>query len=389
MKALLKKAAICPLAVCLTIAVLLASCSRPNAAKPETPALTQEQIDAEVARQVAEQLAAASQSAVQPVTETTQASPVWKPGIPGPNGGLVYYAQDGEYYEAIAPGNTVGMNESLPTGWSTPDMEDLGLIYQGLQKTGAADYGDVYYISVSKTAGKNRFLKMSDGTEAAGLTAGRIVGVRKFDPGQSPAVIAAAALVYTPAAAITQAPSSAAPAPSPAQAGSSARTYAIGDTGPGGGIVFSASGGKYKEITKPENAGGVGAAPPAGWKLASMPELMQIYTSLRGKADFGDFWYRSSSTRHRLPNGYDGTDYTRDHAALTPGSMSDYDKARIFFPDAQFILAFGGGPPTEYFIRFTDGKIIGGYTEDGSYWSADYGSGAVLNDAKCLYVREF
>jgi glucan-binding YG repeat protein len=206
-------------------------------------------------------------------------------------------------------------------------------------------------------------------------------------------------LVAEKTAAAQAAPAPVTAAPSPAQAGSStlatpapapaAKVYAIGDTGPRGGIVFSNSDGKYKEITKPENAGGISAALPAGWKLASMPELMQVYTTLRGKADFGDIWYRSSSTWNRTPSGSVGTDYTRDHATLTPGSMSDYDKTRIFFPDAHFILAFGGTPPTEYFIRFTDGKIIGGGTEDGSYWYAFDGSGIVLDDAKCLYVREF
>ncbi|GHT90839.1 hypothetical protein FACS1894140_0180 [Spirochaetia bacterium] len=152
--------------------------------------------------------------------------------------------------------------------------------------------------------------------------------------------------------------------------------------------MFEASGGKYKEITKPENAGDISTAPPTGWKLASMPELMQVYTTLRGKADFGDIWYRSSSIRDEIPGGVKGTDYSRDHAMLFPG-QSEYDRIRAIFPDVQFILAFGGGPTTYYFIRFTDGKIIGGGTEDDSYWYAFDGSGTILSDAKSLYVRDF
>ena len=102
----------------------------------------------------------------------------------------MYFAQEGEFYEAMTPANTVGINDNLPAGWSAPDMEDLGLIYAGLQKAGTADYGNVYYYSVSKTGGKNRFLRMSDGKEGADITVGRKVGVWKFDPSQPLAEVA-------------------------------------------------------------------------------------------------------------------------------------------------------------------------------------------------------
>jgi hypothetical protein len=375
-------------ALAAAFVLVTAGCNK-SEAKPANNAASQEQIAAEVARQVAEQLAATqttaeatAQAVAQSAAAPAEAAPAWKPGVPGPNGGLVYYAEDGEYYEATAPGNTVGINDNLPAGWIIPDIDDLGIIYAGIQKAGAADYGNVYYTSVSKTGGKTRFLRMSAGAEATDVSGGRKLGVRSFDPSQSPTQIAPSALAYTPAASTAQAGSS------PAPATATTKVYAIGDTGPRGGIVFAASGGKGKEITKPENAGSVSTAPPAGWKLASMPELMQVYTTLRSKADFGDIWYRSSSTRHRLPNGWDGTDYTRDHAMLSP-AQSDYDRIRALFPDVQFILTFGGGFPTEYFIRFTDGKIVGGGTEDGDYWYAFDDSGAVLNDAKCLFVRDF
>jgi hypothetical protein len=122
----------------------------------------------------------------------------WKIGSPGPNGGLVYFVDDKtkEYYEAILPGNTVSGNRDLPKGWINPDMEDLELIYNGLQKSGVADYGNAYYYSISKKAGKNRFLRMSDGKEATDISNGRKLGVRKFDPKASPSTVASSALVY-------------------------------------------------------------------------------------------------------------------------------------------------------------------------------------------------
>ncbi|GHV37553.1 hypothetical protein AGMMS49546_05670 [Spirochaetia bacterium] len=349
------------------MAAALVSCSRTDAPKPESLALTQDQIATEVARQVALQLASTQPSEAQAPSrrernearrergeaEQTQAgqATVWKPGDPGPNGGLVYYAQDGEFYEAMAPGNTVGFNDSLPAGWTTPDMEDLGLIYQGLQKSGAADYGAVYYISVSKSGGKNRFLKMSDGAEAVGLSTGRNVGVRKFDPSQPPAELSAAALVIPTASPVQAAPTTAPASPAPAPA--SAAKYAIGAAGPGGGIVYSASGGKYKEITRPENAVLVGYEPPAGWTIPSIPELKLAYTALHAKVDFGSEWYLSSSG---LNYRGVGTNYTRDHASLNPG-QTDYDRSRVLFPNASFILA-GGGAGSVHLMRFTDGRII-------------------------------
>ncbi|GHU81228.1 hypothetical protein FACS189468_3350 [Spirochaetia bacterium] len=292
------------LAACLAMALVLGSCSRTDTVAPESSTDMQEQIAAEVARQVAEQLAASQTSPTEAssLEETGQlnpeaesqtppeTAPVWKVGSPGPNGGLVYYVHFDEFYEALAPGHTIGLNENLPSGWVTPDMEDLGLIYEGLQKTGVADYGNVYYISVSKSGGKNRFLRMSDNKEAVGLSAGRRLGVRIFDPSQPPAELAATALVYTPKAAeisaassTSTAASSAASSSQAASSGSStsaadkaaaerkaaadkaaadkaaaerkaaadklaaeqaaaaaaaAAKYHIGDTGPAGGIVF-------------------------------------------------------------------------------------------------------------------------------------------------------
>jgi hypothetical protein len=209
------------------------------------------------------------------------------------------------------------------------------------------------------------------------------------------------------APAAAPAPAPVAPAPSPAQAGSStpatpapaatpaAPKYAIGDTGPGGGIVFSASGGKYKEITKPENAGNLHAPPPAGWRLPTMPELMQVYTALHATVNFGAGWYFSSSVVSGT-KGRGGANYSRDHAMLSPG-QTDYDRARTLFPNTSFILAAGGGPDSINLIRFTDGRIILAVQEDILYYSdfsqpsgdRDYTFVELDDITKCLYVREF
>jgi hypothetical protein len=250
MKRVMKKSMAALLAALVALALALGGCSKSDSAAAS--ALTQEQIAEQVALMVAEQLAAleatesetadeasparrraerealraaladgtASPEEVaaeeargtaradrraaneqESAAQTAGAAPVWTVGDAGPNGGLVYYAQDGEFYEAMVPGKTLGILDALPTGWIMPDMEDLGLIYNRIQKTGIANYGEVYYISMQKTDGKNRFLRISDNKEAVGLTAGRKVGVRAFDPSQPPAQIVAASLTYAPSAA--------------------------------------------------------------------------------------------------------------------------------------------------------------------------------------------
>jgi hypothetical protein len=105
----------------------------------------------------------------------------WKPGDAGPQGGFIYYAEGGDYCEALPPEKAVGVGDPLPAGWVVPDMEDLALIYEAVQKSGAADYGTAWYISVNKSGGKNRYFRMSDGQETTGAAAGRKIGVRAFD----------------------------------------------------------------------------------------------------------------------------------------------------------------------------------------------------------------
>jgi hypothetical protein len=199
----------------------------------------------------------------------------------------------------------------------------------------------------------------------------------------------AAVAVQTPAATQDEPPAPAAtetPAPAPAEATPSAPKYAIGAEGPGGGIVFANSGGKYKEITKPENAGAMFDEPSAGWRMPTMPELMQVYNALRTKLNFGDYWYYSSS---EINSAGRGEKYSRDHAMLSP-AQTEYDRIREFFPDVQFILA-AGGLGEFHFIRFTDGKIILAVNDGG--WFANDGTGSysvnINNDVKALYVREF
>ncbi|MDR0877816.1 MAG: hypothetical protein LBN21_07160 [Treponema sp.] len=177
----------------------------------------------------------------------------------------------------------------------------------------------------------------------------------------------------------------------PSEVGSSA--YKIGNTGPGGGLVFSANDGTYKEITRPENAVVYNDASrssrtnskPEGWTLATMPDLMEVYNVLRSKADFGDGWYISSS--YRTYRG--GTDYSRDHASLSSG-RSDYDRARAMFPDASFVLA-EGGPDSSHFIRFTDGRIILVADDEGFHFENHDENGVFTGityfDYRLLYVR--
>ncbi|GAB6391882.1 MAG: hypothetical protein MdMp014T_1255 [Treponematales bacterium] len=78
----------------------------------------------------------------------------WKPGDAGPQGGFIYYAEGGDYCEALPPEKAVGAGDPLPAGWVVPDMEDLALIYEAVQKSGAA-----WYISVNKSGGKEDWRK--------------------------------------------------------------------------------------------------------------------------------------------------------------------------------------------------------------------------------------
>jgi hypothetical protein len=82
-----------------------------------------------------------------------------------------------------------------------------------------------------------------------------------------------------------------------------------------------------------------------------------------------------------------GTDYSRDHAMLSPG-QTEYDRIREFFPDVQFILA-AGGPEQYNFIRFTDGRILLIANDGGDFYILEGEKMIFINDAKVLYVREF
>ena len=332
--------------------------------------------------------------------------PLWYIGNIGPNSGYVYFVDydTEEFYEAFPPHSAVGVNDSLPSGWVTPDMEDLSLIYAGLQIRGIADYGANYYISVNKSEGKNYYLRMSDGDRVLGAPQGRKIGVRAFDASQAPAGKLLAASGFTqsaPAAAVATAP-----------AASTAR-YQIGDTGPNGGIVFSVSGGKYKEITKPGKEDSVAAMgdryfeyqriyaqlydealeeqartkaayddnptsqnnalyeeatnklnnvglnvsvsnPFSGWRWATMPELIEVYDLFKktGKLNFANVAYGSSSTidyRNR------GEKYSRGPVAYIPG-LTDTE-APFLFPGVRFI-PMGGGPSENHVMDMRDGEIF-------------------------------
>jgi hypothetical protein len=158
------------------------------------------------------------------------------------------------------------------------------------------------------------------------------------------------------------------PAPSVPQtaAQAPAKTYAIGDTGPNGGIVFSITGGKYKEITKPEAATAFNYNTqnqninnaPAGWKLASIPELREAWAVLHktGKANYGNVWYRSSdptwgSTNHKVP------DYTTiDNWEQYTSGLSERESISGNRPSRGNCDA--GFPMDVFHLRMSDGGVI-------------------------------
>jgi hypothetical protein len=250
-------------AACAAYAALLAlaGCSKNGDGSGEQPAARQTPVQAETAQRV-------SQSANEPH--------VWRIGETGPNGGIVYYAEGGEFYEVLPPAGVIGDWDTLPAGWVTPDMEDLALIRERIQRAGIADYGAWYYVSVTKSGGQNRYLRMSDGQTGAGEQ-GLKTGVRKFDPSQPPASpLAAFALTQDaiPGTVLPLKQLGDTPPPQAASAKTDGR-YAIGEAGPHGGIIFAYSGGKYKEITKPENAGAYCANPQLARQLAAELEALE------------------------------------------------------------------------------------------------------------------
>jgi hypothetical protein len=340
---------------------------------------------------------------------------IWRIGDTAPNGGIVYYAQNGEFYEVLPPAGVVSDSDPLPKGWLTPDMEDLTLIREGVQKQKIADYGAWYYVSVTKSGGKPQYLRMSDGqkgTEVQGLK----VGVRKFDPTQPPAEPLTAFALTQDAIPGTVLPlRQLGDDPPPIAAAPSAGKYAIGDTGPNGGIIFYASNGKYKEITKPgqedtmpaqqkraddwvarveslnkpfreaynkadaeyqqnqtpENLAkrdGALAALNAdknvpvepfplaakGWRMATAPDLISVYDALKktGKVDFGNVIYMTSS---QISWRKTERNYTRNAVSYTPGGA---DGERLSaFPGYRIILA-GGGPSDSHFMDMANGAIF-------------------------------
>jgi hypothetical protein len=219
--------------------------------------------------------------------------------------------------------------------------------------------------------------------------------------------------------------------------------YAIGDTGPGGGIVFANAGGRYKEITIPgredtftarrkreadhyrplgeqleadrkvieearaekdqakveqlvdeSNARIENYPPPppflpAGWRQATMPELIVVYDVLKktGKVDFGNALYSSSS---HLDYRGAGTKYSRNAVSYIPGAVGGESPSG--FPAYRIILA-GGGAGSFHAMDMGNGAItvIGDdylSAEDYTAMKVDYKNFTVAG-IRIPYVREF
>jgi hypothetical protein len=154
-----------------------------------------------------------------------------------------------------------------------------------------------------------------------------------------------APLAETPAAA-TDAPPPAggattavavAPQNPPAQTPAPVTTprYAIGDKGPAGGIVFYASGNSYKEASPPGST--QANLDQRVWKQADFQELKQIYQAIQrnGTTDYGAFWYIAD---------------TKYISSITPPAWEED------YPGYRIILAKGGGDPSFWALRMSDGR---------------------------------
>lgn len=251
--------------ICIAaLAALLALAACGKAADAAAPEAEIAPVEGAAAVEAAAQDAARAASPVEEAPSRAAAEEGFRLGGTGPAGGLIYYIDGADLYEALPPGRVVNAADALPAGWIAADLEDLGLINDSLQKTGAADYKEFWYISANKVGGKNQYYRMTDGQKTTDAVSGRKIGVRvsKAPEGAlvSGAVVSGGGAAQGGAAAQggTQAVSGggaaqtgtpSAPQPIPAGA-----KYAAGDAGPNGGIIFAYSNGKYLEITKPENA---------------------------------------------------------------------------------------------------------------------------------------
>jgi uncharacterized protein YraI len=237
----------------------------------------------------------------------------YKPGDPGPNGGIVY-SVGGSYMEVTRPDKALYCEHEEPTPpapWRLPSPAELTQIYTVLQKTGLADYGDYWYRSnkwrdlgmapqgepvpgaplwgepsyriVLASGGSIAlltFVRLKDGavgeagygsngyemqyayegqlvSSTDGTAPGRVVYVRSFDPGKPPAAVPAGKPVAPPLPRITY-----------------IYKYEVGGKGPKGGIVYEVD--KYphspkdymvSEALAPGNAIGPKAVPPAGYRF--------------------------------------------------------------------------------------------------------------------------
>ena len=166
------------------------------------------------------------------------------------------------------------------------------------------------------------------------------------------------------------------PAPPPAPQKPAAPKYAIGDKGPGGGLVFSVSGGKYKEmyidpIRSSSNEATVTAVVKdwdyskfrfkygaySDWIPPTIYELRQFYETIvvSGIAEYGNTLVTSR---------------TRDHEPIAGA------------PGYFYVLC--GEPPTFYDFTLNDGKIW----KAGAYYTA-FGSRAVWENDHWGIVRSF
>jgi hypothetical protein len=136
----------------------------------------------------------------------------------------------------------------------------------------------------------------------------------------------------------------------PAQTAKPSQTaakYAIGDKGPGGGIVFSNTGGTYKEILPQiftyyeldahsnSKEGTIAFNGLSDWQLPEIEELQEIYNQLQrtGKVRFEGLVYAQRKFLTQAPE--------------VPG-----------FPGYRIVMASGDGESAYYHFDFSAGRTV-------------------------------
>ena len=123
---------------------------------------------------------------------STTKAPAYKVGGTGPGGGIVFFAEDGQYKECSEELGILNWHDASRIAkrhkggdladWRLPDKDELDLMYQNLHKEGLNDFAKAWYWSSSQDGNDAWHQNFNNGNQRifSKFEANRVRAVRAF-----------------------------------------------------------------------------------------------------------------------------------------------------------------------------------------------------------------